>query len=589
VVLVGFALWATISAFDAVRQAHTDLNDAQLRAARVLHDPSMLDSSSGRTAAAADLRQVAQDAQQAATALRNSPGASVLGVVPGLHSQRAGLLQLSDDLQVAATTGRNLLVQANAVGQTSNGLSLSLPALQKLHAGVAAATTRLAGVDRSSSGLWGPIGTARQRFDRDDRELIARLTTADNAVSVVSSLLGTDGPTTYLVVAENNAEMRDQGAVLSYALLHGQNGTLTVSAASSIADLALSEPAPYPIPPGTQAVFGGYEPTLVWQSTNAPADFPWSGGDMAAMYHAATGGTVQGVIALDVPTLQSLLALTGPLSVPGVPGPITSANAASILLNQLYQGTPAGSQELRHDELSLVAQAAVADLSAKKVDPGALARALGEDAAGRHLLLWSAAPQLQRQITLLGASGSVSNVNPSRTFHTAVENATATKLDYFVSVSEHFQIFVSPKGRAIVTTTVTVTNNAPSGQAPSYQLGPDGIVSHTAGQYVAHVYLWGPKGGGVTQVQSTPESGLQVSEQDVSLLPQRDATVQFVTVIPHAVGNGRLSLHLVPQPRLTPTAVTASVDADGWRIQGPAKQSVQLSTSQTLAWTLSPS
>ena len=38
-------------------------------------------------------------------------------------------------------------------------------------------------------------------------------------LSYVLPFLGADGPRTYLIAGENNAEMRDQGAVLSLALM----------------------------------------------------------------------------------------------------------------------------------------------------------------------------------------------------------------------------------------------------------------------------------------------------------------------------------------------------------------------------------
>ncbi len=54
-------------------------------------------------------------------------------------------------------------------------------------------------------------------------------------------------------------------------------------------------------------MFGSILPTETWQSVNATADFDFSAQAMQDMYHQATGHTVDGVIALDVPALSSLL------------------------------------------------------------------------------------------------------------------------------------------------------------------------------------------------------------------------------------------------------------------------------------------
>ena len=61
---------------------------------------------------------------------------------------------------------------------------------------------------------------------------------------------------------------------------------------------------------------------------------------MQAMFAAATGTHVDGVIGIDVVALQALLGLTGPVTVSGIPEPITTQNAAYVLLDQLYEGLP---------------------------------------------------------------------------------------------------------------------------------------------------------------------------------------------------------------------------------------------------------
>ena len=85
-----------------------------------------------------------------------------------------------------------------------------------------------------------------------------------------------------------------------------------------------------------------------------------------------------------------------------------------------------------------------------------------------------------------------------------MENATATKLDYYVSVSVSQNIHLKADNEADINTAITVINHAPAGASPSLQLGPDNINAHQAGQYVANAYLWGPAGTGIVQTGSTP-------------------------------------------------------------------------------------
>lgn len=364
---------------------------------------------------------------------------------------------------------------------------------------------------------------------------------------------------------------------------------MTVVDPQSVENLPTIGPVSYPVPPGMQQIFGGFAPTQIWQSVNATAGFPWSGGDMQAMYAQAAGQHVNGVLALDVPAVASLLTLSGPVSVPGISGPITASNVSDILLHELYNGFPAGSdQNQRHDLLSTVARAVVNRLSSEKVDLATLANTLSHDVAGRHLQVWDEVPSYQATLVKFGASGAIDSGDKSRTFHAAVESSTATKLDYYLSVSVAQQIYLKADNAAEVDTSVTAVNHAPAGAAPSLQLGPDKINSFQVGQYVGTAYLWGPAGTGIVQAGSTLESGLNVTPAYVSVLPQQQATVTYKTVIPHAVRNGKLTLSYIPQPRIAPETVSATVQPTGWRLGSPQTVHAVLSQTQRLTWDLVP-
>ena len=377
--------------------------------------------------------------------------------------------------------------------------------------------------------------------------------------------------------------MRDEGSVLSYSQMHTLNGALTETTGGTVGTIELAGLAPgVTVPAGTQNVFGTLYPPGNWQSVNATADFSFSGSDMQAMFSAATGTHVNGVIGIDVVALQSLLALTGPVTVPGIPEPVTAQNASNVLLNQLYAGLPPESSQVpRREELSAVASAAFRQLNLGKVDVVALARTLGTLVAGRHLQLWDEDPQYERTITAMGASGDIDTVQPTRTFHVAVENVTKSKLDYFVNVAISDTVSISPNGSAEVDTSVQLTNHAPAGQAPSYQLGPDGINSHVAGEYVGRVLLWGPRGS--VEQGSVDESGLSLAEPlDVPLMPGQSATAHFETTIPNAVKDGKLQLVFVPQPRLTPDSLSVHVLANGSQDGSTIKTTLTKTT--TLTW-----
>ena len=494
-------------------------------------------------------------------------------------------MSLADDVRTTAATGTTLLQRVNTLVAQSSGTTVSLSALESLQRSVADATATMSSMNRPAGGLIGPIGTARHEFDDQIEKMTNDLDRGDRTISYALYLLGADGARTYLIAGENNAEMRDQGDVLSLAVMHTQKGTFNVDTVGSVDNIEPSRAVDVAMPAGTAEAFGGYEPTSLWQSVNASADFPLSGAIMQAMFAQVEGVHVDGVIALDVPALESLLTLTGPVSVPGIAGPISAQNVATVILHDQYSEYPPGSsQAQRHDNIAAVADATVERMKSEHIDLAALASALATDVEGGHIMVWDQTPRNESTLTAIGASGSIDSTAPTRTFHLAVENSTATKLDYYVQPRVNVDVDLTSNGDALVNTTVTVANTTPLGVGSNYQTGPDGINSFFPGQYVGRVVLWAPRGS-ITP-QSIPESGLRLTQTQTNVLPQQSQAISFATIIPHAVVNGRLMLRFVPQPRLTPMGFHLELSAPDWHVTSAPTISPDLATTTEYTWSL---
>ncbi|HWC12396.1 MAG TPA: DUF4012 domain-containing protein, partial [Acidimicrobiales bacterium] len=380
------------------------------------------------------------------------------------------------------------------------------------------------------------------------------------------SFMGAEGDRRYLVALQNNSEMRDQGMVLSYAIARFEGGRLVFDGNGPIHELRLAEPASTPVPPETAEVFGFLEPTRVWQSVNATADFAWSARAMVDMYGKATGESIDGIIAIDVPGMSGVLRAIGPVQVPDIAAPINANNVARILLHDMYEGLPPLSDRSdRREQLGEVTKAVIERLTASDQDPVALGKELADAAKGGHVRLWSAVPEEEEVFERTGLGGGPATIDADRTFHLAVENRTATKLDYYVKPSVRQEIQLTPQGSAVVRTTVTIDNTAPVDAAPSYQLGPDNFTERP-GDYLAWGLLWAPAGS--SQAGATPESGLMLSQQVAGVSAGQRREMTFDTVIPNAVRDGRLELRLVPQPRLWPVDLEVELDAPGWDVDG---------------------
>jgi hypothetical protein len=576
IVMIGFT-------YGPLNAARHNLNSAKAIISQDIGNKALLTTSSGRAELESDLGQVSRDAALANSELTSSESFKILGALPLIHAQRVGVIQLSGDLEQAVQVANNMLHSLTNLVDHSHGTHVSLAALASLQHNVISGHRTMAPLDRSSSGLWGPIATARTTFDREDAKVVRLLSLSAKTIAFARPFLGSAGPQTYLIAGMNNAEMRDSGSVLSLDLLTASGGTFNIEHDSSYATYALSKPAPVTLPTGTQQVFGAYGPTQNWPNTDATADFALSGESMQGMYKAATGQTVDGVIGIDLPGVASILALTGPVSVPGIDQPVDAKNVGDLLLNKEYQGlTVHNSQIERRDKIAATVKAAVNKMKQEHVDIDRFANALSSDVQGRHLMVWSDDPTTERGLGTLDAAGTLTAFNAARTFHLAVENSTADKLDYFVRVGVTMHITLDTQGNAIINTTVLVHNGALAEQAPSYQYGPDGVNSFSPGQYVARVFLWGPMGS--TMPGFVDESGLQLVQTHFSLLAQQQDSTSFATVIPHAVVNGRFKLELIPQARLVPDDLTVDVSAPGWSVSGPTHLTTKWGKNLGLSW-----
>lgn len=575
----------SFSAYRSITSAKNTMESARLIIDQDLSDKQVFLSASGRTALASSIETVTNDSISASAELHSSIGLKVLGQLPYLSDQRNGILNLVGDAGTTATTASTLLAKVNTLVAQSSGTTVSLTALKSLQQSIAQAHTTFEQLNRPVGDLFGPLGTARREFDTDVVKITGDLERGNETLNYALPFLGADGPRTYLIAGENNSEMRDQGSVLSVGEMHAENGTFTVDTTGSVDNIEPTQAVDVPIPAGTQQVFGGYGPTQIWQSVNASADFPFSGEVMQAMFAQAEGTQVNGVIALDVPALESLLNLTGPVTVPNISGSISASNVAEVLLHEQYLQYPVASlQGERHDNISAVAKAVFDQMKTEHIDLAQLANTLASDVAGRHLIVWDESPANESTLRSLGASGAIDTTEANRTFHLAVENSTATKLDYYVDTTQDADVRIAPNGDATINTSVTVTNTTPAGSGPSFQIGPDNINSFTPGQYVSRVVLWAPRDS--IAKGSVEESGLELSQSQVSVLPQQSQTVTFTTLIRHAIVNGKLNLRFVPQPRLVPPNLKIEIFAPGWNLKGSPDVTESLAKTTNFTWGL---
>jgi hypothetical protein len=167
-------------------------------------------------------------------------------------------------------------------------------------------------------------------------------------------------------------------------------------------------------PADYQARYGSVGGAIFLPSTNVDPDLPTVAPLVLAQYAQASGEELDGLLALDPLGLQLLLQAIGPLDIPAdvaarssaLPDPIPADQLAQVLLIDAYEVLGGGSPERRryHAEVAAVA---LRRLLSGGGDPLAIARALDDAVAARHVQLFSTEVAEQRQLEHLGLAGAL--------------------------------------------------------------------------------------------------------------------------------------------------------------------------------------
>ena len=167
-------------------------------------------------------------------------------------------------------------------------------------------------------------------------ESIAGAFPMDDALTMVRiapNLLGSGkaGPQTYLILMQNEDELRPTGGFLTAAGLavvkDGKLISINIEDSLTVDDIS---PKPFPIPPWQFEKFMNIE-TFLFRDSNWFTDFPTTVSWAEYFYSYSRGASADGVFAIDMHVIVRLLETLGPVRVPDVSYEITSENVVTYL------------------------------------------------------------------------------------------------------------------------------------------------------------------------------------------------------------------------------------------------------------------
>lgn len=331
------------------------------------------------------------------------------------------------------------------------GALASLPAVD---GAFAQAQEKVAGIDRDQ--LLPIVDDAvGQVIDVIDQSApLAR--TATQVLPTALTMMGDQGPRTYLVLFQNNAEIRATGgsaAASVYVQVDGGRMTLAGQSNSTVfASEGIIGIQHVDLPAETLAL---YDPEFARFSQNytRTPNFPTSARMFQAIA-AKTGYPVDGVISLDPVVLSSILSVTGGINVEGID--VNADNAVQLLLSETYLRFP-GDQAPADAFFAATSAAVFQKLVAGEWDLMRMLEVFGEAGEQQRLYAWFAREEEEQVARELGIDGTMKADNTETTeIGIFLNDAAVSKLEYYLSTS--ISVSCDPAART-VSTSITMTNS----------------------------------------------------------------------------------------------------------------------------------
>lgn len=301
---------------------------------------------------------------------------------------------------------------------------------------------------------------------------IDALRKGEAALKALPSILAEGGQKRYLLAFSSLAELRGSGGFIGYSTILGaKDGKLGLEAFSGRprevfpppAETGLSFPIWFPD--------DFREEAEIIPNINLTSDFPTSS-NLLIQAAAPVVGAVDGVIGIDPIGISAFLSVTGPITLPSWPEPITAENVSRIAHHDVYERiADVNERDLFFGELVrstferfVGGQIAVA--------PQALGRL---DAAVRRgsLRMYSPREADQANFVALGLGGGIDRTTGATDVLSVIsENASGNKIDWFLRRRISYRVRLDTN-ESVARTELRVEyrNDAPSSGLSDYVIG----------------------------------------------------------------------------------------------------------------------
>ncbi len=348
-------------------------------------------------------------------------------------------------------------------------------------------------VDLDTSGALGPVREAHDQLEGMLAPLLPVMDQGTAFLELLPGLLGADGPRSYLVVFQNNAESRALGGHSgSWLDVSIDDGKITLGTQTSVHSLKTGDVPVLALPADQLDVWpgAGVDPA---NSTMVPR-LDQSAATAAAFWNNRYPTNPQVVVFVDPVALGYLLAATGPIELP-TGDVIDTKNAADFLLNGVYIKYPRN--EDQDAVFNSLAKSMFEAILSGDFNPAEAAKAALKAADEHRLLVWSFREDEQAAFAKLPFTLDTPQSDATHTeFGVYITDNLGSKMTYYIDGTVELGQAQCAAGDYEYAVKVTLHNRvtaAEGAQLPNY------VSNRSGGSLRVYVTLYAPPGSEIVR------------------------------------------------------------------------------------------
>ncbi|MBC7265038.1 MAG: DUF4012 domain-containing protein [Chloroflexi bacterium] len=411
---------------------------------------------------------------------------------------------------------------------------------------------------------------------------------AFGAATAAPTLLGETEPVSYMILAQNNDELRATGGFISaiglVSVERGKIGQLTIRDSYEYDKFTVAHPfAPEPM----QRHMG----IILWATRdgNWSPDFPTAVRDIEELYHLENPGTISGVLAFDMLAVQAMVKAIGPLELEQYDDRTDGDNVLHKM-REYWSAPPGEWLKHRKDFIGVMASSLLEKLQTQTQPEqmSSLLQVLRHAIDEKHIQLYFHHPAIQNLLAMSGRDGALDRSSGQDYLLALDTNMGYNKVNVNVEKRIEYEVTLEKDNTPQATLTITYQNRSPAQAAcVRFQQQSTNYEAWTQDCYWNYLRVYVPPGTQLLATEGVTETETLASQEGKTVfatffvVPAGESlTVRFTYRLPTPV---REEYRLLVQKQAGTDAVPLEVRIiipPGVRVSStdPQPQSVQQGT-----------